>query len=619
MKRKYMIPVMASLLAMGACDYNEDNFEGFEDLSRPTNVQRVNYTLTDADYEAMDANVKANKYFTSTDEADNNIPRWLADKYFTADQGFSANITYRMKTVYPYYQNIAYGLLTEEDYAVIYGEGYNNATFLNASNVSRMYRILREKYTDSQIGDLVMVDYQYSENGQPSRGETIAYWDFEDLEIGDNNNIESLDGGWYISASGNKWQAREYSNNKYLQYTANNAEGAAEGWLVTPGIAVPATGQNLAWDVCVGYWNADCLKVLISTNFAGDVDTATWTDVTDQFNIPQEPASGYGTFASAGAMSLDSYAGQTIYVAYHYEGNGSSDNRRTTTYQIDNIMVANEIAQPVESETRYALYEYRSNGWYEFNNSTKAIVFPYYEYEQMGDAGEYLSFSSSTKAEDYIPNFLQKVGPEYPVNGDTCTVIYRYYAGSGKYEAHADQYIYNDTANVWKYSDNIYQETRPYAFNGSEWVYSPSVTIELPYGKNIPESAEFYQAITDWVIANHPEYVTSYKNNDYYYGGSAYQNNFDFRVSAWKQQGTYDNLSDADIEALMWERLPEAFPHALEALYPDADVAENGVPVIYTINFYIYNGSATLPWTIQYEVVGKGQFEYIEDSLQEVK
>ena len=31
----------------------------------------------------------------------------------------------------------------------------------------------------------------------------------------------------------------------------------------------------------------------------------------------------------------------------------------------------------------------------------------------------------------------------------------RYYAGSGKYQANADQYIYNDTVNVWQYCDNI--------------------------------------------------------------------------------------------------------------------------------------------------------------------
>lgn len=109
---------------------------------------------------------------------------------------------------------------------------------------------------------------------------------------------------------------------------------------------------------------------------------------------------------------------------------------------------------------------------------------------------------------------------------------------------------------------------------------------------------------------------TSYGNNDYYYGGSAYQNNFDFRVSAWQGQGTYDGMSSDEITALMWERLPEAFPHALEVLYADAAPADNGVDVIYTINFGIYDGSSTTTYTIQYKVIGKGKFEYVEDSLQ---
>jgi len=66
----------------------------------------------------------------------------------------------------------------------------------------------------------------------------------------------------------------------------------------------------------------------------------------------------------------------------------------------------------------------------------------------------------------------------------------------------------------------------------------------------------------------------------------------------------------------MWERLPEAFPHALEVLYADAAPADNGVDVIYTINFGIYDGSSTTTYTIQYKVIGKGKFEYVEDSLQ---
>lgn len=612
MNKRFLYSLCAASLLLAGCDYNEENFPGYDEEYYPTNVANIVYTLTDADYEAIGGIVGTNKYFSADAMPDDFLPEWLGDTYYTADAGSSANLTYRFKTIYPHYQNIPYEILTEEDYAVIYGEGYNNATFLNASNVGRMYRILNAKYAEPQTNDRVMVEYQYSEDGQPSRGETIAYWDFEDWN---EDDITSPQDGWFLSASGNEWQAREYSNNKYLQYTANNADGACDAWLVTPGITIPTTGLNLAWDVCIGYWNADCLKVLVSTNFNGDVNAATWTDVTSHFNIPQEPTGGYGTMTSAGIMSLDDYAGQTIYVAYHYEGNGSSDDRRTTTYQIDNIMVANEIAAPVETETRFALYEYTGRGWYEFENSDHAICLSMADYEEIGgNPGKYYNFDSNAPAQAYMPQFLAKHAG-YALDGDTCTVIFRQYSGGNS--VGNEQYVYHAATNLWSYCDLVREETRPYGFNGSEWNYNPSVTITLQVGKNIAESATFYQAIVDWVADNYPEYVTSYGNNEYYFGSSAYQNNFDFRVSAWQGQGTYPGMAGEDLTKIMWERLPESFPHALEVLYPNAAPVES-MDVLYTINFGIYDGTGTKTYTIQYKVVGQGQFEYVEGSLKVV-
>ena len=611
MNKRLIYSLCAASLLLAGCDYNEENFPGYDEESIPTNVANIVYTLTDADYEAIGGDVATNKYFSADAMPDDYLPEWLADTYYTADAGSSANLTYRFKTVYPHYQNIPYEQLTEEDYTVIYGTGYNNATFLNASNVGRMYRILNAKYAEPKKDDRVMVEYQYSEDGQPSRGETIVYWDFEDLETGD---IESMEGGWTLSASGDTWQVKEYSNNKYLQFTANYAEAEAEAWLVTPGIAISESGLNLAWDVCVGYWNANCLSVLISTDFNGDVKTATWTDVTDRFNIPQEPTGGYGTMASAGVMSVDDYVGKTIYVAYHYVGNKQTP--ATTTYQIDNIMVANEIAAPVETETRFALYEYTGSGWYEFENSNHAICLSMADYEEIGgNPGKYYNFDSNAPAQAYMPQFLAKHAG-YALDGDTCTVIFRQYSGGNS--VGNEQYVYHAATNLWSYCDLVREETRPYGFNGTEWNYNPSVTITLQVGKNIAESATFYQAIVDWVADNYPEYVTSYGNNEYYFGSSAYQNNFDFRVSAWQGQGTYPGMAGEDLTKIMWERLPESFPHALEVLYPNAAPVD-GMDVIYTINFGIYDGAGTTTYTIQYKVVGQGQFEYVEGSLKAVE
>ena len=40
---------------------------------------------------------------------------------------------------------------------------------------------------------------------------------------------------------------------------------------------------------------------------------------------------------------------------------------------------------------------------------------------------------------------------------------------------------------------------------------------------------------------------------------------------------------------------------------------------IFNFNFGIYDGSATVTWTIQYKVVAAGKFEYVAESLKKVE
>ena len=53
----------------------------------------------------------------------------------------------------------------------------------------------------------------------------------------------------------------------------------------------------------------------------------------------------------------------------------------------------------------------------------------------------------------------------------------------------------------------------------------------------------------------------------------------------------------------------------LESMYPTA-VPVEGLTVLYTVSFGVYDGSATPIYTIQYELTGTGEFTYIEDSLK---
>ena len=622
MNRNLLMPVAVSLILLSGCKYNDDNFEGLDDMTQPTNLMKIEYTLTDADYATISSNstnkkiatdagvskdlenVKTNMYLTEKITGADYIPAFLLDKYYTADKGSSAKITYKykeaMSSLLSEYASVKYLKPTDAEYKLVYGENAF-APYLNEKTEGQMSKILNEKFKDAEKGTAVFVDYKLGE-GQLEN--PLMWQNFEALPTGDLKELK----GWFISSTGDtQWKVTSYDDNQYVQYSANGTKGACVGWMVTPAISVTA-GDYLAFDVTVGYYNASCLSVLISENFDGK----NWVDVTSDFSIPTKPTSGYGTFASAGKVSLSAYAGKKVYVAFKYEGDGA--NKKTTTYQIDNIMVGTSIPANSLSTPTYAVKVYDGKNWK--NKSNNVYVLTYADYGDMGQSKRY--FTSDVPAVNYLPAYLSKM-VAYPVDGDARVVVYRFYNGKAL-NIYSDEYTYSAEKARWELNTRIVDKTEQFVLSDGKWNFDPSTVVTLKAEKGNVEAAAFYQAITDWVKENHPEYVTSYGNNDYYYGGSAYNNNFDFRPSAWKAQNAsaYGSMSDADLTKLMFERLPEAFLPGLKAIYGSADVVE-GVDVFYTINFAIYDGSSTTQYTIKYKVTGKGQFEYVADSLKKVE
>ena len=132
------------------------------------------------------------------------------------------------------------------------------------------------------------------------------------------------------------WQVRNFSSNNYIQIGANSGSGPYEAFFVVPVTFTP--GKKLTFDVNVGFYNGDALKVFTSTNYVplGDLTTATLTDITSSFTVPKVPTGGYGTFGPAGAYTIPSTLTGKGFVMFKYVGNGSGV---TTTIQLDNIKV----------------------------------------------------------------------------------------------------------------------------------------------------------------------------------------------------------------------------------------------------------------------------------------
>ena len=170
--KKYFLYSALVALALVGCDYNEDNFEGFDDFGKPTDVKKGSFEFTD--WASLSGNPKTNKYFSEKDKAQDFLPGWLASAYPTADNGSSFTITYDYKDskteLHDKYYSIKYYKLKDSDYKLVHGEGYYGA-YLNKSTVSKLYKILNVEYKDAKEGDVVFTEFNYNETAKPQKME----------------------------------------------------------------------------------------------------------------------------------------------------------------------------------------------------------------------------------------------------------------------------------------------------------------------------------------------------------------------------------------------------------------------------------------------------------------
>ena len=200
MNKKSLAYIACALALFGCEDYNELNFEGYKDLAVPTDVKSINYTLKKTDYadlfklaankkvaegtividtitgdadstmyDAFYANA-SNSYFTDLVPAELYLPAFLADKWSTATDGSSAIITVNELAKVPELnQQIANAYdftLSEYDYAMVWEEEEESYEFFCPSHPASKYinRILKDNFDDAEVGEVVMVNYEYSEN-----------------------------------------------------------------------------------------------------------------------------------------------------------------------------------------------------------------------------------------------------------------------------------------------------------------------------------------------------------------------------------------------------------------------------------------------------------------------
>ena len=133
---------------------------------------------------------------------------------------------------------------------------------------------------------------------------------------------EALTYVWNHDSNYNCMKASAYVSQAY----------AAESWLISPAISlVGANAAKLKFDQAVNYASPQgALSVMISTNYNGDVNAATWT----QLSLDQWPAGNNWTFITSTA-DLNPYLGQSVVIAFKY----TSSNSSSATWEVKNIVV----------------------------------------------------------------------------------------------------------------------------------------------------------------------------------------------------------------------------------------------------------------------------------------
>ncbi len=669
---KSLLIAGGAMIALASCSENSWNdlyLDGFEGGYTPTDVRTVEYTLTAADYARISDNrfnkalaakqdvsdalaaVKTQNYLNASIPAEEYIPNLLKDSlftYFALSDGSAINLTYCEAGELPEtmlkLNSAKEYIISDADYQIVYGSSDDYAASFSPSHPasSGIPKVLAEAFDEANEGDYVIVNYNNSDT-DPVFGDvptppvpefTMSSVLTPDLAKGDDITVNGVvtavcnagiiltdnAGSILVYASGfpaadykvgdqviATGTLSSYKNCLQLPYDDNLQKAGEQAYTypahkdLTPDWLL-AAGTNT--EPVLAVYGSMTGKVTIDGNY---------------YNVyfdGREDVRG-SIYNATDAIKAKLEDGKT-YTLYGYFTQTSNSG----TYTNCNFVVT-DVASPAAGKGRQAprrivsIPSVNLNAAYVFNGSkweaagSDIVVVNPGDYAAMGLT--YGNFSG-TQAQEYLPLFLKQKFP-YAQAETAKFVAYKYYSNNTTAYA-CTQFTFD--GSKWEDSmtrDGVRSVTNQFVRRDGEWKLDPSIELTLPAGKNQPLSSWFFQACVDWVKENVPDgasFVTSYGNNDYYTGASAYQGNIDLRPgSARNQSSTYDDMTDDEIVALMKERFEkEVCPGVLATLYPNLAPVGDFEPTV-TILFFSYNGSSTTPGTIVCKAVAKGKFEFV--------
>lgn len=654
-------------LAFAACDENSwnDKLDGFE-KPIPGDVQTgIEYTLTADDYKLLATNstnkalageelasalsaVGSQGYFTDKIPAATYIPALLSDPYFpyfALSDGSSIKVTYQETAAMPKQVedmvNAEKYTVTEDDYKAVWESDENYTTsFAPAHPASRAIpALLKEKYPAAADGDYMIVNYNTS-TVDPDFGTPEPEFELSNV-LGTIAKDDAVDIKGYVAAVSTQGPIVCDASGSVFAFRVTNNNDLKVGDRVE--ISSTIDTYNYGFQVKQG-----STATVVGTQEVTYPAAKTWTGAEIDQYVADAMAAGAtpvrpvyskftGTVAVSGNYINIKLDGTTVQVSPY----GATDavkaalpNGANVTFEGYVMAIASKgkylntiitkigdksiatMSAPAASRAMVAVPSVNENAVFKFNGSAwvaapSTVILSHADYQAMGQSRDNLS---GTVPAQLLPKYLDQKYP-YATVDQQVFVVYYYYNGSATV-TRCDEYTYD--GSTWVLNNGIVTVTSQFVRRGGVWKFDPSVEITLPVGRNQPLSTLYFQTCVDWVRDNVPNgaaYVSSYGNNEYYCGTSAYQGNVDLRPSAAKSAyDGYADMTDEEVVALEKERFEnEVMPAALAILHPDMAPLE-GVDVTVTLHFGVYQGKTiTEPNAmVLYRVVGPAKFELVK-------
>lgn len=652
-----------TVFGLVSCSENSwnDQLDGFVGGPDFSNVQTLDYTLTDADYEAIAAN-SSNKekakeegyadeltavgklhYLNGQIDPAGYIPNFLKDpkfQYFTLGEGSAINVTYKVAKDLPEdmigMNAAAEYLVTTKDYQEAYGSDVNYVDTFSplATASSKLPGILKAVFGGAEAGDYVVVGYNNTDTTpvfEPLEEDNFEMSDvLKNLTLNETINVKGVVTA--VCAQGfiltdNAGSILVYFGSSYDQsYTIGDeleVSGAVTSYNM--GFQLPSSStitrvghtKNVKYPDPKVYTGPDMDTAIQTTANA----TAVYCSVTGKVTISgnyynlivpgAETAQGsFYQLTAAQKAQLKDGAEVTI-TGYFTSVSKSGGAPKFFNFIMTGVRPANAVdAGPGANTT--ALYLYNGTSWAQVAD---VDVLQPINYEQMGVLGNELT---AEQAQRVLPIYLANKYP-YATAGTKKAVLY---GCNGSYST--VQYEYEDGQWIDTISaEGVISETNQFVYKAGGWVMDPSIELTLPVGKNKPTSTWFYQAVVDWVranVANGDSYIDSYGTAEYYSGCSSYQGNLNINgaYGAVTEQATAAGMSVDEYVATMMTRFKdETAPGALSVLYPNMAPIGDYEPTV-TITFTAWTtGGVNKEYTIVFKCVAKGSFEFVSCTWDE--